>query len=47
MNVDIIILLVLVLIVWKTMKATYDFMQKKISNTNDDTINKSDIKDID
>ncbi len=39
---DIAILLVLVFIVWKTMKFVYDLMNKKISkiNNNDNTTNK-------
>ena len=32
---DIAILLVLVFIVWKTMKLVYDLMHRKISKTND------------
>jgi hypothetical protein len=35
MNIDIVILLVLIFIVWKTMKFVYDLMQKKISKKDD------------
>ncbi len=45
MNIDILILLVLIFIVWKVMKAAYDYMQKKISSTDHNT-NVSNKKDI-
>ena len=43
-QMDILILLVLIFIVWKVMKMVYNFMQKKISNT--DHHNQSSTKDI-
>ena len=45
MNIDIIILLVLIFIVWKVMKMLYDLMQRKISNTNS-TPSKTNTEDI-